>query len=198
MKRLFILLLICYSTVVFAQDFKFIWFEIQKAFSTFPEKSATYSLSFDRAIASGSDSIYYNFFKIKNQNFISYDCNFWVGPECYKQNFPVWAGAKIEFNNQYAYSFYPNGGDTIHFDFTPNGDTNTFYSDDFQKFSLKLWKFGYHKYTKLFRFCSFLQNSPYWFGWKQYQFTIKWSGNYYWTKYLLGKIFSDWWISICT
>lgn len=59
-----------------------------------------------------------------------------MGPECYKQNFPVWVGAKIEFDNQYSYNFYPNNGDTIQFNFAPTGDTNTFYRDNAQKFAL--------------------------------------------------------------
>jgi len=136
MKRLFIILLVCYSTALFAQDFKLFNSESKKLFSTFPELSTTYSLSFDSITSAGSDSIYYNFFKIEEMNFVSYDCDFWVGPDCYKQNVPVWIGAKIEFNNQYSYNFYPDNGDTIHFDFAPNSDTNTFYIDNDQKFSL--------------------------------------------------------------
>lgn len=136
MKRLFVILLVCYSTAILAQDFKLFNSESKKLFSTFPEMSTTYSLSFDTVTSAGSDSVYYNFFKIEDINFVSYNCDFWTGPDCYKQNVPVWIGAKIEFSNQYAYNFYPDNGDTIRFDFTPNSDTNTFYIDNSQKFSL--------------------------------------------------------------
>lgn len=137
MKQLFIILiLVCYSTAILAQDFKLFDSNSKKLFSTFPENSTTYSLSFDTVNSAGSDSVYYNFFKIEDLNFVSIDCAFWGGPNCYKQNVPVWIGAKIEFNNQYSYNFYPDNGDTIKFDFTSNSDTNIFYIDSSQKFSL--------------------------------------------------------------
>lgn len=137
MKRLITILLIFCSTVILAQDFKLFNSESKKLFSTYPQKSNTYSLSFDMVTSVGSDSIYYNFFKIEDINFVSEDCDFWIGPDCFKQNIPVWAGAKIEFNNQYIYNFYPDNGNTIQLNFAPNiGDTNIFYIDNDQKFSL--------------------------------------------------------------
>lgn len=137
MKRFFTILLVCCSTIIFAQDYKLFNSTSKKLFSTYPEMSDTYSLSFDLATAVGSDSVYYNFFKIEDLNFTSYDCDFWVGPECYKQNIPVWIGAKITYDNIYSYNFFPDNGDTIHFDFTPVlSDTSVFYIDAIQKFSL--------------------------------------------------------------
>ncbi len=70
-------------------------------------------------------------------NFVSEDCYFWPGPDCYKQNIPVWPGAKIEYDNQYSYNFYPDNGDTIQFNFTPvAGDSKVFYIDTVQKFTI--------------------------------------------------------------
>lgn len=137
MKRIITILLITCSTVIFAQDYKLFNSISKKLFSTYPEKSSTYSLSFDMSTSVGTDSVYYNFFKIEDLNFYSYNCDFWVGPECYKQNIPVWIGAKIEYDNIYSYNFFPDNGDTIHFDFTPvPGDTSVFYVDTIQRFSL--------------------------------------------------------------
>ncbi|MBG0782532.1 MAG: T9SS type A sorting domain-containing protein [Bacteroidales bacterium] len=136
MKRLITLVLICCSTAIIAQDYKLFDSKSQKLFTTFPEKSSTYSLSFDSVVSFGSDSIYYNFYRIGEMNFVSYDCDFWGDPNCYKQNIAVWPGEKISFDNQYNYGFFPGNGNTIQLDFTPNGDTNIFYEDSTQKFSL--------------------------------------------------------------
>ena len=138
MKQLFtILLLITFSTILFAQNYKLFNSTAKKLFSTYPEQTNTYSMSFDSVATAGSDSVYYNFYRIDSLNFISYDCDFWVGPECYKQNIPVWIGRKIDFNNLNSYNFYPNNGDTIQFNFNPIfGDTSVFYKDENQKFSL--------------------------------------------------------------
>jgi len=88
MKRLFTILLVAFSTAQFAQDYKLFNSKSKKLFSTYPEKSNTYSLSFDMVTSVSSDSIYYNFFKIEDLNFVSEDCDFWIGPECFKQNVP--------------------------------------------------------------------------------------------------------------
>jgi hypothetical protein len=97
----------------------------------------TFSLSFDSVIGNNNDSTYYNFFRIDTLNFESPECDFWVGPECYKQNIPVWIGAKIDFDNLNSYRFYPNNGDTIHFEFSSNTqDTVGFYEDGEQIFSI--------------------------------------------------------------
>ncbi len=137
MKRLITFFLIFCSTAVFAQDYKLFDSKSKKLFTTFPEETSTYSLSFDSAASSlGSDSVYYSFSKIGGLNFVSYDCDFWVGPNCFKQDIPEWAGAKIYLDNQYKYRFYPGNGELLQFDFTPNGDTNTFYEDSTQMFTL--------------------------------------------------------------
>jgi hypothetical protein len=136
MKRLITLVLICCSTAAIAQDYKLFDSKSQKLFTTLPEESGTYSLSFDSVSSFVSDSIYYNFYRIGGLNFVSNDCDFWGGPNCFKQNIPVWPGSKIIFDNQYNYQFYPGNSNIIQLDFTPNGDTNIFYEDSLQKFSL--------------------------------------------------------------
>lgn len=137
MKNFILFLFLFISSFCFTQNYKLFNSTTKKLFATYPEKLSTYSLSFDSVKAIGTDSVYFNFFRIDSLNFISYDCDFWIGPECYKQNIPVWIGAKIDFNNLDSYNFYPNNGNTIHFNFNPvYGDTTIFYEDTIQKFSL--------------------------------------------------------------
>ena len=137
MKKLTTILLIVIVSGVTAQNYKLFNSASKKLFATYPEITNTYSMSFDSAKLVGNDSVYYNFFRIDSLNFISYDCGFWIGPECYKQNIPVWIGSKIEFNNLNSYNFYLINGDTIQFHFNPiYNDTSTFYTDNTQMFSL--------------------------------------------------------------
>ena len=138
MKNLLLVLLIFTSSLAFTQNYKAFNSSTKKLFADFPAKQNTYSISFDSVQSVGNDSVYFNFFRLPWEfNFTSYDCGFWGGPECYKQNMPVWIGAKIESDNLYSYNFYPNNGETIHFNFDPfNGDPSIFYQDSVQKFSL--------------------------------------------------------------
>ncbi|MCD4731675.1 MAG: T9SS type A sorting domain-containing protein [Bacteroidales bacterium] len=137
MKNFILFLFLFISSICLTQNYKLLNSTSKKIYSNYPENVDTYSLSFDSVNKIGNDSIYYNFFKIEDWNFVSYDCDFWIGPDCYKQSIPVWIGAKIEINNLYSCNFYPDNGETIHFDFSPIfGDTSSFYADALQEFSL--------------------------------------------------------------
>ncbi len=138
MKKLFLFLLIVTSSPAYTQNYMPFNSSSQKLFASMPDMQSTYSMSFDSVLAVGGDSVYYNFFKLPwEPNFVSYDCPFWGGPECWRQNKPVWIGAKIDSDNMYSYNFYPNNGDTIQFNFNPvYGDPSVFYQDSVQKFSL--------------------------------------------------------------
>ncbi|NOX47075.1 MAG: T9SS type A sorting domain-containing protein [Chlorobi bacterium] len=137
MKKTALFLLLFTTSISYSQDYKLFNSNSKKLFATHPDMLSTYSLSFDSANGNNNDSTYYNFFRIDTLNFESPECDFWIGPECYKQNIPVWIGAKIDFDNLNSYSFYPNNGDTIHFEFNPNTqDTIDFYEDEEQIFSI--------------------------------------------------------------
>lgn len=138
MKKLLLLLLIISFSQAFAQNYKPFNSSTKKLFADFPNIQSTYSMSFDSAQTVGSDSVYFNFFRLPvDYNFVSFDCPFWGGTECWRQDMPVWIGAKIEYDNLYSYNFHPNNGDTIQFNFDLlNGGPSIFYQDSVQKFSL--------------------------------------------------------------
>jgi len=138
MKNLLLALLLFTSLNAFSQNYKPFNASSKKLFAAYPEMNTTYSMAFDSVLSVGNDSVYYNFFGLPWElNFVSYDCEFWPGPECFRQNIPVWVGAKIEFDNLYSYNFYPGNGETIHLNFNPVfGEPSIFYQDDVQKFLL--------------------------------------------------------------
>ncbi len=138
MKKLLLALLLITTSTAFTQNYKPFNASSQKLFTSMPDMQSAYSMSFDSVLSVGNDSVYYNFFGLPSEpNFVSYDCPFWGGPECWMQNEPVWVGAKIDFDNLYSYKLYPNNGDTIHFNFNPaSGNSHIFYQDSIQKFSL--------------------------------------------------------------
>ena len=142
MKRFFLFAAIFGTLTVAAQNFRLFNSAASKVFSTVPEITNCYSLSFDSVLFMNGDSVYYNFFKLSSEpNFFSNNCPFWGGPECFKQNIPVWFGQKVETDNLFTYRFFTLHGDTLSFDFTPAHDMPTvFYRDSLQYFTAKFDK----------------------------------------------------------
>ena len=133
------LLLFLFSLLFFslgAQNYRLFDTETKKAFVSSSTPYWCYSLSFDSVTTENSDSVYYNFFTIRNLNFVSENCNFWLGDSCFKQNVPVWFGKKALVNG-YHYSFINIWDDTLFMDFSPNPfDTICFYKNDTSRFDM--------------------------------------------------------------
>ncbi|MCF6341375.1 MAG: T9SS type A sorting domain-containing protein [Bacteroidales bacterium] len=141
MKNYYLLWLLLVPFQIFSQDYKLFTATSQKLFTDYPVPFNTYSLSIESAKQIGTDSVYYNFFKLSSDWIESDTCEFWGGNWCNQQNAPSWAGPKIEFDNVFTYRFYNLNNDTLNFLFTAaiNGPVR-FYEDSLQKFSLEFIK----------------------------------------------------------
>lgn len=136
MSRILTILFLLSFTASFGQNYKLFNAESEKVFTTYPVPSTTFSIAFDSVKSSGNDSVYYNFFRI-NDTLVSSGCPWWGGPECYKQNVPVWLGNNVEYDIAGMYTFYTKFGDTLLLDFTITlNDTSVFYEDNTQRFRI--------------------------------------------------------------
>ncbi|OFY84253.1 MAG: hypothetical protein A3F72_14630 [Bacteroidetes bacterium RIFCSPLOWO2_12_FULL_35_15] len=136
MKNTFTFLLTLLVSLSFGQNYKLFNCTSKKIFTTYPTPNTTYSLEFDSVKISGTDSVYYNFFTLRD-TMVNSNCPWWGGPQCTKQDAPVWIGANIKFSNNGIYHFFNRSNDTLKFNFNSNvGDTSLFYKDNTQKFSL--------------------------------------------------------------
>lgn len=134
MKPLYSLLFLAVFLSVKAQNYKMIGAADKKLFTTYPSATKGYSLSIDSVLAAGGDSVYYNFFALRD-TMVPSNCTWWGGPQCTTQDNPVWAG-QIFGDNTGAYRFVTRFNDTLHFNFNLNmGDTSVFFEDATQKFS---------------------------------------------------------------
>lgn len=141
MKKICLVLLLLLTVQLYSQDYKLFTATSKKLFIDFPVAKNTYSLSIESAKQVGIDSVYYNFFRLDNNEIISDTCFFWDGPQCRQQNAPAWAGPKIEYDNANRYTFYNLDNDSLYFFFTAaaNGPVR-FYEDSIQKFSIEFIK----------------------------------------------------------
>ena len=137
MKKLSLVLLLILPFLLSGQDYKLITATSKKLFTTLPDAQNAYSLAIESANANGADSVYFNFFGLNNGEIESDTCWFWTGNICTQQNYPVWAGPKIEYDNDSHYRFYNLNNDSLFFNF--NTDINgpvPFYEDSVQVFSI--------------------------------------------------------------
>ncbi len=125
MRRLIILLSLSLTFSLHAQNYRLFNESSAKAFTSYAAPHKSYSISFDSVIYENGDSVYYNFYALPpTWNFISENCEFWGTNQCYKQNYPVWMGAKvIEDNNSYL--FFNLWDDTLSFIFSPDATTQS-------------------------------------------------------------------------
>lgn len=137
MKKLYWLILLLIPLQIFGQDYKLFTSTSKKLFTDYPEPFNTYSISFESTKVINGDSIFYNYFNLGYNYYVSDTCEFWGGPHCDQQNVPSWLGTEITYNNIDSYVFYNLNYDSLHFSFNANtGDTSIFYEDSIQKFSI--------------------------------------------------------------
>ncbi len=136
MKKLLSIVFFLFAISLFGQNYTLFNSSSKKLFTNDSVSSMTYSISFNTSELNGTDSVYFNFYKLNyDLYFVSDSCDFWGSLECIKQNAPSWIGKKVVYNNASTYSFYNLAGDTLQFEFSTNmNDTLLFYSDTLQKF----------------------------------------------------------------
>lgn len=136
-KYLTLLFLVVFGNLVLGQNYKLFNAGSKKVFTEFPVADSSYSLAFDSAISTGSDSVYYPYYGVDDSYIISENCQFWGPPDCFPQIKPIWIGRKILSDNGSIYWFFNNQGDTLKFDFgLQTGETSLFFEDAIQRFLL--------------------------------------------------------------
>jgi hypothetical protein len=134
MKKPFTILFLLLVNLAHGQNYRLFNSANKKLFASIPSQSETFSIAFDSVTASGSDSVYYNFFGIR-ETAIPTNCIFWCSSDCQTQDVPTWAGGKIIDNNSGLIQFFTLSGDTLNFNFNLSiGDSSLFYQDVSQKF----------------------------------------------------------------
>ncbi len=136
-NKLFTLFLLALTLSASAQNYKLFNAGTKKVFTEYPVTDSSYSIAFDSAAVSGSDSIYFPYTGIEDQFMEVSNCMFWGGPMCRQQNKPTWPGLKIISESDGRYLFFNNPGDTLFFDFALlPGASSLFFEDDQQRFML--------------------------------------------------------------
>ncbi|NOX86416.1 MAG: T9SS type A sorting domain-containing protein [Chlorobi bacterium] len=137
MKKALLLLLLIIPYQFSGQNYKLINASSKKLFITWPDSLFTYSLSIDSAKAAGPDSVYYNFFGLNPEIIESDTCDFWLGNYCQQQNYPVWSGPLIKYDNSENYLFFNLRNDSLDFHFSTTADSSIkFFEDSIQVFSI--------------------------------------------------------------
>ncbi len=134
MKKSLTVLFVCFSVVVFGQNYKLFNGSSKKIFASGTIADTTYGIAFDPLQAIGSDSVYYNYTGL-DEWIVSENCEYWGPPDCHQQNKPSWIGLNVIFDNISKYKFNTNQNDTLIFDFSiAQGDSMLFFQDETQKF----------------------------------------------------------------
>lgn len=136
-NKLFTLFLLALTISASAQNYKLFNAGSKKVFTEYPVTDSSYSIAFDSAAVSGSDSIYFPYTGIEDQFMDAGNCMFWGGPMCRQQNKPTWPGLKIISEPDDRFLFFNNPGDTLFFDFDLiPGALSLVFEDDQQRFML--------------------------------------------------------------
>ncbi|MHC1776833.1 MAG: T9SS type A sorting domain-containing protein [Lentimicrobium sp.] len=136
-NKLFTLFLLVLTLPASTQNYKLFNAGSKMVFTEYPVADSSFSVAFDTAITTGSDSVYFPYCGVDDSYITSENCQFWGAPECSPQIKPIWIGRKIIYDNGSSYLFFNNLGDTLNFNFgLQTGETSLFYEDAIQRFQL--------------------------------------------------------------
>jgi hypothetical protein len=139
MKTHILLLTFCIPSMGSGQDYTPLRSGMKRAFADATGPGLMYSLSLDSVAHSGTDTTLNNYFHLNDSISHYQGCGYLGGDECNRTTAPSWTGRDIVLMANGSIRFHTVLGDTLDLVFpTSASDTAWFYTDDEQRFGMRL------------------------------------------------------------